>query len=147
MWNFIYAKDAPEKQNSTLQFFEELNEGAYRIFISDLVLTEIRNAPQAKRNDLEGLIRKYQPIQLDTKPEVEILAQAYLKAKIVPVRYSADVLHAAYAGAYDLDVLVSWNLEHLVRLKTRLAIQGINRQLGYKEIEIVTPEEVIGYGT
>ena len=146
VWNFVYAEDAPEKQKSTLEFFEEVKLGFYRIFISDLVLAEIRNAPEPKREKLEALIRHYRPTCLETKSDVETLAGAYLKAKIVSERFSPDVLHAAYATAYDVDGLVSWNLEHLVRLKTRLAIQGINRQLGYKEIEIVTPEEVIGYG-
>lgn len=46
------------------------------------------------------------------------------------------------AVVHDFDVVVSWNFEHLVKLKTRLGVNGLNRMLGYREIEIVSPEEV-----
>ena len=44
---------------------------------------------------------------------------------------------------HELGVLVSWNFEHLVKLKTRVGVNGLNRLLGYREIEIVSPEEVV----
>ncbi len=34
-------------------------------------------------------------------------------------------------------------MQHIVRLKTKLGVNGINRMEGYKEIEICTPEEMI----
>lgn len=147
VWNFIYADDAPEKRDATKLLFQEIKNGLYRIFISDLVAAEIENASVSKQKQLETLIRNYEPVQLHTNREVEALTEAYLKAQIVPARFPEDIIHIAYAVAHDLDVVVSWNLKHIVRLKTKLAVQGINRLLGYKEIEIVTPEEVIGYGT
>lgn len=42
-----------------------------------------------------------------------------------------------------MDVVVSWNMKHIVKLKTRMEINGINKIYGYKEIELCTPEEVI----
>lgn len=44
----------------------------------------------------------------------------------------------------DLDVIVSWNFEHIVKLKTKKAVTGINLLMGYREIEIYSPQEVIG---
>jgi hypothetical protein len=61
----------------------------------------------------------------------------------VPVKYENDVIHVAFAAGNDLDVVVSWNLKHIVKLKTRMEINGINKICGYKEIELCTPEEVI----
>jgi len=49
----------------------------------------------------------------------------------------------AIAVVQELDVLVSWNFEHLVKLKTRVGVNGLNRLLGYHEIELVSPEEVV----
>jgi len=43
----------------------------------------------------------------------------------------------------NLDVLISWNFSHIVKLKTKMRVVGINRMLGYKEIEIVSPWEVV----
>ena len=57
-----------------------------------------------------------------------------------------DLAHIAYAVVYQCDVVVSWNLKHIVRLKTKVAVNGINKQLGYREVEIIAPEGVIGYG-
>ena len=61
--------------------------------------------------------------------------------QLIPPRYLDDALHIATAVVHEMDVVVSWNFEHLVKLKTRLGVNGLNRLLGYREIEIVSPEE------
>ena len=88
---------------------------------------------------------EYRPIQLLQNDKVEQLATAYLEAKVAPTKSITDLVHIAYAVAHNLDVIVSWNLRHIVRLKTRLMVNGMNKLLGYREIEIATPEEVVGY--
>ena len=40
-------------------------------------------------------------------------------------------------------MILSWNLRHLVKLKTRREINAANLLNGYKIIEIATPEELI----
>lgn len=55
-------------------------------------------------------------------------------------------LYLAVAVVNNLDAIVSWNFRHMVNVKTRVAVDGINRLEGYREIEIVTPEEVIERG-
>lgn len=37
-----------------------------------------------------------------------------------------------------------WNMEHMVKLKTRREVRAVNILEGYREIEICTPQEVIG---
>jgi hypothetical protein len=41
-----------------------------------------------------------------------------------------------------MEVLVSWNMEHIVKLKTIVGVNKINKQEGYSLILINTPEEV-----
>jgi hypothetical protein len=48
-----------------------------------------------------------------------------------------------FREAECMDAVVSWNFEHLVRLTTRLGVHGLNKMLGYRDIEIVSPEEVV----
>lgn len=146
VWNFVYADDAPEKREVTKRFFGEVGQGRYRIFISDLVALEISKTGGHKKDQLETLVRTYQPVQLAPNEETEELTAAYLKAKVAPTKSVTDMAHAAYAVAHNLDAIISWNLRHIVRLKTRLAVNGINKLLGYREIEIATPEEVVTYG-
>lgn len=43
----------------------------------------------------------------------------------------------------ELDILVSWNFKHLVKHKTRVEVTGVNTLLGYKNIDICAPWEVI----
>jgi len=49
----------------------------------------------------------------------------------------------AIATVHHIDVVVTWNLEHMVKLKTRREVKAINILEGYREIEICTPMEVI----
>ena len=57
-------------------------------------------------------------------------------------RSAVDALHLSTAMINGMDALVSWNMKDLVRLKTRRLIAGFCRSDGYKELDIVTPEEV-----
>lgn len=61
------------------------------------------------------------------------------------MKYRDDAVHIAIAVVNNLDAIVSWNLTHMVKLKTRLEVNGINKIEGYKEIEICTPREVMDY--
>ncbi len=37
VWNFCFADDALDRKLTTLQFFEQIKQGAYDIFVSDMV--------------------------------------------------------------------------------------------------------------
>ena len=144
VWNFVFAGDAPEKMDATKQFFNEIYKGGYDIYISELTLVELkRTKDKGKRELLLEPITKYHPIELARSEEVYNLAAKYIGAKIIPRKYEDDAIHVAYGVVNDLNVIVSWNMQHIVRLKTKLGVNGINRMEGYKEIEICTPEEMI----
>lgn len=53
-----------------------------------------------------------------------------------------DSLHTAVATYYEIPYLVSWNFEHMVKVKTRKLVNSVNILQGYKEIEIVSPQEL-----
>jgi len=144
VFNFVFATDAPEKRDKTFLFFKEVEEGEYEIYISDLVITEIEETESmTKKKALFDLISKYELIRIPRDEEAEYLADEYMKAEIIPLRYRDDAVHIAIAVVNNLDAIVSWNLNHIVKLRTRLEVNGINSFNGYKEIEICTPEEVI----
>ena len=65
--------------------------------------------------------------------------------KIYGVSYfdEDDALHIAVASVNNLDVIVNWNFTHIVKLKTRREVAVINTLMGYKPIEICSPQEVI----
>lgn len=74
------------------------------------------------------------------------LANAYLNDEIIPAKYRNDARHIALGVYYECDFIVSWNYRHMVNITVRRLINSTNLRMGYKSIEIVSPEEVIGYG-
>ena len=146
VWNFLDAADAPEKMQITQQFFEELARSRFELFISELVIAEIERTPdEAKRNKLLKEINKYAPTVLDLSNEVGDFTQELMRAKMVAKKHENDAAHIAFAVVNELDLLVSWNMGHIVRLRTKLLVESLSIKAGYKRIHICTPEEVIGY--
>ena len=71
--------------------------------------------------------------------EVEILARAYVSRGIIPVKHIEDAIHIAIATVFSIDVLVSLNFKHIVKLKTKREVNVVNVLLGYNQLEIVEP--------
>lgn len=140
--NFAFADDSPEKRAITVSFLESLAQISEEVFISDEVVREINRASEPKKTQLEGLLRNINPALLEIDKEAMELAERYIKEGIIPERYRADALHIAVSVVNEVEVIVSWNFEHIVKLKTRTRVNGVNRLLGYHEIEICSPEEV-----
>ena len=79
---------------------------------------------------------------LKTNEEIIALAKAYIEKRIFPEKYIDDAHHVAIASYYEISYLVSWNYEHLVKVKTRRLVNLVNILEGFKEIEIVSPLEL-----
>lgn len=70
----------------------------------------------------------------------------YLKTKIIPKKYRDDWRHIAVAVVNDADVIVSWNCRHMANIEKKRMFNTVNLLLGYRQVDIVTPMEVIGFG-
>lgn len=143
IFNFIFAEGDAEKKDITVKLFRDLPLLSDGIYISDEVIREIGRADEPSKSQLEGLLKETDPFLLEVDIETEELAERYIKEGIIPVRYRSDALHIAVAVTNGIEAIVSWNFEHIVKLKTRIMVNGINRLLGYHEIEICSPEEVV----
>lgn len=143
IFNFVFAQVEPSKKEITKKLFHDLSSLAESVYISEEVIREISRASEPRRSQLEELVRQANPLLLSLDSEVEDLAEEYIKAAIIPERYRADARHIAAAVVNEVEVLISWNFEHIVKLKTRTMVNGLNKLLGYREIEICSPEEVV----
>ena len=141
--NFAIATDVAEERQATLKLLEEIRAGIHEIFISDIVLREVNRAPAPVVSKLRTIIEDLNPILLSTDEDTQMLAKKYIEHSVIPPRYEDDALHIAIASVNDLDVIVSWNLSHIVKVKTKREVTGINLLMGYKEIDIYSPREVI----
>lgn len=141
--NFYFADDARDKLEATRRLFEEIGNGKYLAFISMSVIREISNAPEEKQKMLMEMVRKFGIAVLEDDPEADRIADLYVKEGIIPSKYTLDGLHIALATINDMDIIVSWNFQHIVKRKTILMTGVVNHREGYKNIDIYSPEEVI----
>ena len=140
--NGLYAQDS-EIKIITAQFFKNVDLFNYTLYGSDITIDEIEQTPQeSKKTLLKSVIEKYQIELLPITEEARQLAKNYVDAKIIPKKYFADALHIAVTAIYNIPVLISWNFEHMVKMKTKLEVMRINRQQGYPMVEISSPKEV-----
>ena len=141
--NFMYAVEDIEKMVATKKFFNEIKKERYHSFISEVVIREINDAPEPKRTKLLGLVDRYGLKILRIEEGCEQLADKYVGERIIPLKYRDDAVHIAVAVINNMDIVVSWNLQHMVKLKTIQGVNTINKKLGYREIDIRTPMEVL----
>lgn len=143
VWNFLFEEDAVEKRAATESLFLEIEKGKYSIYISDIVMNEIKGASSEKQSMLTEIISKYRPAVLKESGISQILIQHYLRNELLSVNHLADLGHVAIASVNQMDILVSWNMRHIVKHRTRVMVNALNQLFGYHTLEICTPEEVI----
>lgn len=144
VWNFNFAEDALDRMEATRTFFDEVKEGIHRVYLSDLVLREMSRAPEPRRSTLIELVGVISPTILPAPDETKIIVERLVSEGAIPAKYDDDAAHIAIALVNDMDVLLSWNFKHIVKMKTRRMVSAVGRMLGYKEIDLCTPLEVIG---
>ena len=150
--NFLFADDSPEKRDVTIDFFENyIKPGVYESFVSDFVLEEILQTRNLeKRNRLMKVVDDYYLTRLESSDisEVQELAMKYLSAGALPEKNIMDALHVALAVTQKIPYLVSWNYKHLANINKEMKIRMVNLSLQYSdEIRILTPYELVGYGS
>ncbi len=144
VWNFLIAEDVPTRRAITEKFFEDCDDFAF--FVSPLTLREIERARQLKRDQLEGLITRYNPILLEEVSIIEDLADEYIGKGIFPLKFKDDAIHVAFACYYAHDILLSWNFQHIVKYKVKNEVKAANIIFGYRTPDIVSPEEMLDNG-
>lgn len=110
--------------------------------VSDITLLELDGAPVDIQNILATLPgRSVERVFMSE--EIETLRNAYLHAGIVGPASSRDAAHIAAATVANADLIVSWNFKHIVHFDKIDGYHKVNQELGYPEIPIHSPPEVI----
>jgi len=116
--------------------------GQAKLLWTETIEREIADAPnRVQAVFLEVPFRNTEKINLGL--ELVGLAQAYLDARIVSLKWYDDCLHVAAATLAGADAIVSWNFRHIVRLDRIRAFNSVNSAEGYGSITILSPKEVI----
>ena len=135
----LFVDDRPEKMEETNQFWEDVINGKYKVFISPIVLGELRNCQEPKRSQMFTKLDQVDYIVLEETKGVRELADEYITKGVLTEKSRADCLHIAFAVFYDCDIIVSWNFKHLVNFRTINKVKIVNATNNYREISIVNP--------
>ena len=135
-----YDKRTKERQETTIKFWKEILPH-YQVYISDVTIDELESTRDERlKRQFRKLLKNFKV--LITNERIQELAKGYVEKDVFPERYINDALHVAVASFYEIRYLVSWNFEHLVKVKTRKRVNAINIAEGFKEIEIISPQEL-----
>lgn len=111
---------------------------------SSVTENELLSAPKLVRgliNELpQNLIQK-----VELTEEAIKLADTYIFEKVVGKTSREDCLHIALATIYKADILVSWNFKRIVNVLRIRGYNAVNLKLGYSQIDIRSPKEIISY--
>ena len=135
----------PEFKEWSLALVDDFRLGRYIPVISDVTAAETLPAPNFVR-ELHAEILTLPAEVVSVSEEAISLAGSYEAHSVLSARFRNDMLHIALATIADVDVLVSWNFRHIVRLDKIRLFNAVNIEQGYKPISIYSPREVISYG-
>ncbi|MEK6690506.1 MAG: PIN domain-containing protein [Nitrospirota bacterium] len=135
-----YDKRAKERNEATIKFWKEILPN-YKIYISEITVDELENTRgETLRKKFRRLVKTFEILKANER--IRDLAKAYIENGVFSEKYIDDAIHVAIASFYGISYVVSWNFEHLVKVKTRKIVNAVNILEGFKEIEIVSPQEL-----
>ncbi len=135
-----YDERAKERREGTIKFWKDALPN-YKVYISEVTVKELEDTKdETLRRKFKSLIKSSKVLKANRR--IRDLANAYIERGVFPEKYLSDALHVAVATFYDISYVVSWNFEHLVKVKTRKSVNLVNILEGYREIEIVSPQEL-----
>ena len=113
----------------------------FDLYVSEAVLDEIRAGdPDFAARRLE-LVAELGVLSLTD--DVASLIRAYHRRLGLVGSATADLPHFAYAVAYHMDYLVTWNCRHIANGQVIRRLAVVNGELGRQTPVIVTPEELL----
>ena len=133
----------PEFRTWSNGLIDDFRSRRFHLVLSDVTAAEVERAPDQVR-EIYSELTSFAEI-LSVTVEVLDLLEKYEAHGVLDSRFRNDMLHIALATVAEVDVLVSWNFQHIVRLDKIQQFNGINLELGYKPLAIYSPREVTTY--
>lgn len=133
-----------EFESDTKLFFKRILRGDFDIYFSDINEAELVFAPKHVR-ELKERIPTMFSHSLELDQDAKELGEQYIKEGILTEKSVNDAYHIAVVTVNRIDILVSWNFKHIVNFDKIEAFNSINLKMGYPEIDIRSPKELIDY--
>src|SRR4030066_453893 len=136
------SKDARIALASSV-FWNKVKAGELEVYISSYVLFELGKTINNVKRDALLDIASACIVGSPSGKNVEMLAKEYVRRGMIPNKYIFDAYHIASASLGKFEALVTWNFEHILREKTELLLETINREKNIHVPRIRSPEEYV----
>jgi len=141
----LFDSEMRQRIEITRALLRSIIKGKHTGIISNIVLEEIERSPEEFKEKIIAEMRKI-PLQIISEDEASAdLFESYEKEGFIRRGARLDLRHLAVATVNGVDAVVSWNFRDIVNIRTRRSVHSTNLRLGFPLIEIVSPEEVVGY--
>ncbi|MFH1117953.1 MAG: type II toxin-antitoxin system VapC family toxin [Pseudomonadota bacterium] len=114
----------------------------FDVYISPIVLEEIGRGDPEQADKRLRVLSSF--LVLEATTHVENLAKIYVRELAIPPKAMRDAAHLAFACAYGVDYLVTWNCAHIANAEIRRRLTTVNVRHGIETPVICTPEELMG---
>lgn len=141
--SYLDQRDAPEKMQESREVWERIKADQYDVFISDVVLRELADCREEKRNTLFGLLSEIRYNLITVDESTVKLAEKIIDTGVLTKKRFDDCQHIAAAILSDCDIIISWNFKHIVNVKTIRGIKVITTVEGYKDLLIYPPSALL----
>jgi len=105
-----------EFDEDTQLLFDKIYLGQFQVVYSSTTEDELLGAPENVKQLLPGISDSLKT-RIELTEEAVNLADTYLAENVVGRTSRSDCFHIAMATIYGVDILVSWNFNHIVNYK------------------------------
>jgi predicted nucleic acid-binding protein len=139
--SYLRQEDAPEQMADTIEFWEILKTGKYEVFTSEVVTAELLRCSEPKRSELFALLDEIQftEIAVERNAEIIMLSAEVYKLNILPPKSENDRRHIAAAIFSGCNIIVSWNFNHMVNVKTIDGVRMVCLANNAAPVDIYSP--------
>ena len=133
-----------EFEEETKILFESIFNNEFHVIYSSITEDELIKAPEKVRLLLDSIPNENKT-RIELTEEAVLLGDTYIAENVVGKTSREDCFHIALATIYKADILVSWNFKHIVNITRIRGYNAVNIKLGYTEIDIRSPKEIVNY--
>ena len=134
--------EMPDRMQETHRLWNDIIKRKYDVVFSEVLFDELVECCQTKKDILTNFIKQIKFKYMETNEMILNITKEIIKMGILTENSYRDCLHIATALYSDCDIIISWNMKHLVKPKTIKGVRTLTDILHYKKIDIVTPKSM-----
>ncbi len=113
----------------------------YDLYTSVFTMAELEDGDYPGKSDAIHLVEGL--AILGVTPEIESIADVYVRRRLMPQGDYGDAYHLAAASFYGMNFLLTWNCRHLANANKVQHIRAINAELNISNPIVTTPDQLL----